>query len=83
MIDHDLAKTRTALNVARRVRLAADGQTAMEEYEAKRSAAYENAERLRSLRHARDAAEANAGEAVAKMPIRRKPRVESRLKRGA
>lgn len=80
MIDHDLAKARTALNVARRARLAKDGQAAMEEYEVKRSAAYANAERLRSLRHARDAAAANA---VAEKAPRRKPGAASTLKRGA
>jgi hypothetical protein len=69
MIDRDLAKTRTALNIARRERLAKDGQTAMEEYEAKRSAAYANAERLRELRQARDA---TALDPIAKSVVRRK-----------
>jgi hypothetical protein len=80
MIDRDMAKTRTALNIARRERLAKDGQTAMEEYQAKRGAAYANAERLRELRQARDA---TVVDAVAKSVVRRKASVSSTLKPSA
>ncbi len=83
MIDHDLAKTRAVLNIARRARLAKDGQAATEEYEAKRTAAYANAERLKSLRQARDAVAANGEEAVAKKATRRKPGAASTPKRDA
>jgi hypothetical protein len=70
MIDRDLAKERTALSIARRARLAKDGQTAMEEYDAKRRAAYANAERLRALRQERDAADAE--KVIAKKISRRR-----------
>jgi transcription elongation GreA/GreB family factor len=77
MNDRDLAKARTALNVARRERLAKDGQTAMAEYQEKRSAAYANAERLKELRQARDA---TAVVCVAKRAVRRKAHIGSTLK---
>ncbi|NOT40013.1 MAG: hypothetical protein HOP13_05930 [Alphaproteobacteria bacterium] len=62
--------------------MAKDGQSAMEEYEAKRSAAYANAERLRELRQARDVAAADAGKAVAKKAIPRKAAVVPAQKLG-
>jgi hypothetical protein len=77
MNDRDLAKARTAVNVARRERLAKDGQAAMAEYEEKRSAAHANAERLRELRQARDAI---AVVSVAKSVVRRKASIGSTLK---
>ncbi len=72
MSDRDLAKERTALNVERRARFAQDGQTAMDEYKAKRRAAYENADRLTALRQARDAAATAVGKEVATKAGRRK-----------
>lgn len=72
MTDSELTKERTALNLERRARFARDGQTAMDEYQSKRRATYENAERLTALRQARDAAAADIDKAVVKKANRRK-----------